>query len=100
MGSSDLSTFRFLKILKPNTSMVQKIMTLNIQKDICIRSIHKKSLVKNTLYFSKYKKDKFLTKRYIILLLLYYYLLSEICLFYISKMQRIFNGIFLHTLLL
>jgi hypothetical protein len=42
-------------------------------------------LLKNTLYFSKYKKDKFLTKRYIILLLLCYYLLSEICLFYISQ---------------
>jgi hypothetical protein len=41
-----------------------------------------KSPVKNTLYFRKYKKDKFLTKRYIILLLLYYYSLSEICLFY------------------
>jgi hypothetical protein len=43
-----------------------------------------KFLLKNTLYFSKYKKDKSLTKIYIILLLLYYYLLSEICLFYIS----------------
>jgi hypothetical protein len=32
-----------------------------------------KSLIKNTLYFSKYKKYKFLIKRYIILLLLYYY---------------------------
>jgi hypothetical protein len=50
-----------------------------------MRSIHKKVLLKNTLYFKKYKKDKFLTKRYIILLLHYYYLLSEICLFYISQ---------------
>jgi hypothetical protein len=41
--------------------------------------------LKNTLYFRKYKKDKFLTKRYIILLLLYYYSLSEICLFYIFQ---------------
>jgi hypothetical protein len=30
MGTSDLSTFRFLKILKSNTFMVQKIMILNI----------------------------------------------------------------------
>jgi hypothetical protein len=44
-----------------------------------------KSSVKNTLYFRKYKKDKFLIKRYIILLLLYYYSLSEICLFYIFQ---------------
>jgi hypothetical protein len=29
MGTSDLSTFRFLKILKPNTSMFRKIMGLN-----------------------------------------------------------------------
>jgi hypothetical protein len=42
-------------------------------------------MLKNTLYYMKYKKDKFLTKRYIILLLFCYYLLSEICLFYIPQ---------------
>jgi hypothetical protein len=33
----------------------------------------KKVSLKNTLYFEKYKKDKFQTKRYTILLLFYYY---------------------------
>jgi hypothetical protein len=44
-------------------------MALNIWKDIYIRSIRKKVPFKNTLYFEKYKKDKFLTNRYTILIL-------------------------------
>jgi hypothetical protein len=60
-----------------------------------MRSICKKVPLKNTLYFRKYKKDKFLTERYIILLLHYYYLLSEICLFYISQNTTYFlTGLF------
>jgi hypothetical protein len=49
--------------------------------------------VKKYLYFRKYKKDKFLTKRYIVLLLLYYYYFTatlllftiRILFFYISQ---------------
>jgi hypothetical protein len=66
MGTSDLFTFRFLKNLKSHISMSQKIIALNIWKDIYMRSIRKKVPFKNTLYFGKYKKDKFLTKRYTI----------------------------------
>jgi hypothetical protein len=44
-------------------------MALNVWKDIYMRSVHKKVPFKNTLYFGKYKKDKFLTKRYTILIL-------------------------------
>jgi hypothetical protein len=34
-------------------------MWLNMYIDLDTRSIHKKVLLKNTLYFRKYKKDKF-----------------------------------------
>jgi hypothetical protein len=100
MGTSDPYIFRFLKSSNSHTSMSSKIMALNIYKDIYRRSIQKKVPLKNTLYFRKYKKDKFLTKRYIILLLLYYYLLSEILLFLFPKYNVFFNMTFLHRLFL
>jgi hypothetical protein len=62
--------------------------------------MQKKVLLKNTLYFWKYKKDKFLTEKYTIVLLFYYYLLLEIFFFIFSKIQHIFNGTFLHTLVM
>jgi hypothetical protein len=53
MGTSDLFTFRILKILKSYISLSQKIMALKIWKDIYMRSIRKKVMFKNTLYFGK-----------------------------------------------
>jgi hypothetical protein len=57
-----------------------------------------KSPIKNTLYFKKYKKDKFLTKRYIILLLLF--TIRNLSFLYFPKYNVFFNETFLHTLLL
>jgi hypothetical protein len=42
MCTSDPFTFSFSKILKSHTSMSPKIMLLNIQKDIYMRSVHQK----------------------------------------------------------
>jgi hypothetical protein len=53
--------------------------------------------LKNTLYFKKYKKDKFLTKRYIILLL---FTIKNLSFLYFPKYNVFFNETFLHTLLL
>jgi hypothetical protein len=50
MGTSTSFTFRILKILKSYISMSSKIMALG----------KKKVPLKNTLYFRKYEKDKFL----------------------------------------
>jgi hypothetical protein len=60
MGTSAPSIFRILKILKSDTFMSSKIMRLNILIDIYKTNVCKKVLLKNTLYFGKYKKDKFL----------------------------------------
>jgi hypothetical protein len=77
-------------------------MALNIWKDIYMRSVRKKVQFKNTLYFRKYKKDKFLTKRYTILLFTYFNTIynQKFVFFISSKIQRVFNETFLHTLLL
>jgi hypothetical protein len=53
--------FGFLKILKLHIFMYFKIMILNMQIDMHMRSVIKKVGLKNTLYFVKYKKEKFLT---------------------------------------
>jgi hypothetical protein len=77
--------------------MSQKIMALNIWKDIYMRSVRKKVPLKNTLYFGKYKKDKFLTKRYTILIL---FTIRNLSFLYLLKYNMFFNETFLHTLLL
>jgi hypothetical protein len=65
-----------------------------------MRSVIKKVVLKNTLYFVKYKKDKFLTVnsstqvRYFISLLL-----ENLSFLYFLKYKVFFNGTFLCTLL-
>jgi hypothetical protein len=73
------------------------MVLLKYIEDIYGRSIREKVLLKNILYFRIYKKDKFLTKIYIILLLLYYYLPSKICLFYIFHKTIYFLTELFHT---
>jgi hypothetical protein len=50
-----------------------------------------KSPLKNTLWFGKYKKDKFLTKIVFV---------RNLSFLYFPKYNIFFNGTFLHTLLL
>jgi hypothetical protein len=76
--------------------MSQKYIGLNIWKGIYRRSVHKKVPFKYTLYFRKYKKDKFLTKRCTILL----FTIRNLSFLYLPKYKIFFNGTFLHTLLL
>jgi hypothetical protein len=59
MGTRALIIFRILKILKSHTSIFSKIMDLKYIGRYLQECIQKVPL-KNTLYFEKYKKDKFL----------------------------------------
>jgi hypothetical protein len=56
MGTSNPFIFNFLKILKSHTSMFQKIMPLNISKDIYRGSSCKKVMLKILYIFRNTKK--------------------------------------------
>jgi hypothetical protein len=51
MGTSDLSTFRFLKISKPNISVVQKVMALKYIERYIHEEHPQKSPVKKYFVF-------------------------------------------------
>jgi hypothetical protein len=60
MGTSAPFNFRILKILKSHSSMSPKIMVLKYIGRYLQEKCMQKSPIKNTLYFGRYKKDKFL----------------------------------------
>jgi hypothetical protein len=94
MGTSAPFIFCFLKILKLHIFMYFKIMILNMQIDMHMRSVIKKVGLKNTLYFVKYKKDKFLTVNSSTQVRL---LLENLSFLYFLKYKVFVNGTFLCT---
>jgi hypothetical protein len=100
MGTSDLCSFRFLKISKLHTFISLKIMALNIQKDIYGRSIREKVPLKILYILGYTKKTKFWQKIYYFTTTSLLFTIRNLSFLYLSKYNVFLTGLFSHTLLL
>jgi hypothetical protein len=99
MGTGAPFTFRILKISKSHAFMSPKIIALKyIGRYFYMMSVCKRVPLKNTLYFRKYKEDKFLIVNSSSKII--YLFVRNLSFLYFLKYKVFFNGTFLRTLFL